>query len=175
MSILPLVLIALALPPSISAQELESLLAKAMQDNHLPAMAVLKIQHGRITGQAARGVRSIDASDLVTKKDVWHIGSNGKAMTAAMIARLVDRHLLSWDTPLEKLLPELASSMQPAYRSVTLRDLLSHQAGLQANIEMSGLNAVRIDRRPMHELRLAYASSVLAQSGRCPPNYQGIF
>ena len=144
------------------------MLAKAMKDSRVPAMAVLRIQHGKITGEAARGVRSIDEPDIVTTKDVWHIGSDGKAMTAAMIARLVDHHILSWDYAVDQMLPELAAGMQPAYRSVTLRDLLSHQAGLQANIEMSALDAFRSDPRPMHELRLAYATLALAQKPAYP-------
>ena len=96
-------------------------------------------------------------------------------MTAAMIGRLVDHHILSWDAPLEQMLPELAADMQPAYRSVTIRDLLSHQAGLQANIEMSALDAFRSDPRPMHELRLAYSTLALAQKPAYPPRTDNLY
>jgi CubicO group peptidase (beta-lactamase class C family) len=167
MSIAAAVLLVLPLSPHMRAQaDLNSVLAKAMKDSRVPAMAVITIQHGKITN---------DAPDVVTTKDVWHIGSDGKAMTAAMIARLVYRHILSWDAPLERLLPELAVGMQPTYRSVTLRDLLSHQAGLQANIEMSALDAFRNDLRPMHELRLAYATLALAQTPAYPPRTDNLY
>ncbi len=66
----------------VKAQDdLNSVLAKAMKDSPVPAMAVVRIQHGKITGEAVRGVRSVDAPDMVTTTDVWHIGSDGKAMT----------------------------------------------------------------------------------------------
>jgi CubicO group peptidase (beta-lactamase class C family) len=176
MSIVSVGLSVLLLSAHLKAQDdLDSVLAKAMKDSRVPAMAVLRIQHGKVTGEAARGVRSVDSPDTVTAKDVWHIGSDGKAMTAAMIARLVSRHKLSWGAPLETLLPKLAAGMRPAYRSVTLRDLLSHQAGLQANIEMSALDAFRSDPRPMHELRLAYATLALAQKPAYPPRTDNLY
>jgi CubicO group peptidase (beta-lactamase class C family) len=175
MCIAKIVVLALAFSSVMKAQELNSLLARAMRDTRVPAMAVIKIRHGKITSEGARGVRAIDAPDIVTTKDVWHIGSNGKAMTAAMIARLVDHHILSWDAPLDQMMPELAAGMQPAYRSVNLRDLLSHQAGLQANIEVSSLDAFRRDPRPMHELRLAYATLALAQKPAYPPRSDNLY
>ena len=50
-------------------------------------------------------------------------------MTATMIARLVDRGVLSWSAPLKTILPGV--SMRPEYEGVTLADLLSHRAGLR--------------------------------------------
>jgi CubicO group peptidase (beta-lactamase class C family) len=75
--------------------------------------------------------QAVDAYDL--------LGSNGKAMTATMVARLVERGVLSWDAPLSQTLPELATDMQAAYREVTLRDLLAHQSGMQPDRCAAGL------------------------------------
>jgi CubicO group peptidase (beta-lactamase class C family) len=47
-----------------------------------------------------------------------------------MIMRLAERGVLSLDDTLPKLLPGMASAMDPAYRDVTLARLLSHTAGL---------------------------------------------
>lgn len=82
-------------------------------------------------------------------------------------ARLVERGVLSWTAPLERMLPELASAMRPVYPTVTLRDLFAHQAGLQANIDTVALTAFRGDPRSLHEQRLAYARLALSQ----PPAY----
>jgi CubicO group peptidase (beta-lactamase class C family) len=57
--------------------------------------------------------------------------------------------------------------MLPVYRTATLRDLFSHQAGLQANIDTAALTAFRADPRSLHEQRLAYARLALSQ----PPAY----
>jgi CubicO group peptidase (beta-lactamase class C family) len=158
-----------------TAPDLNALLKKTTQGTAVPAMAVLTIRKGRVSGSAASGVRSTDAPDPVAPDDVWHLGSNGKAMTATMIACLVDRHVLSWQTPLSKMLPELSGVMQPAYRDVTLRDLLSHQAGLQANIDIKALDAFRSDPRLMHELRLAYSRMALSQSPGYEPRRGNIY
>jgi len=47
-----------------------------------------------------------------------------------MIVRLAERGVLSLDDKLPKLLPAFAATMDPAYRDVTLAQLLSHTAGL---------------------------------------------
>jgi CubicO group peptidase (beta-lactamase class C family) len=60
------------------------------------------------------------------------IGSTTKAMTSALAGRLVERGLVAWTTTLADALPDLAAGMQPAYRTVTLEQLLSHRGGLLA-------------------------------------------
>lgn len=69
-------------PPAL-AEDLTPVLAAAMAGTQVPAMAILVIQDGKIAGQAVRGVRRNDAPDPARIGDVWHIGSDGKAMTAS--------------------------------------------------------------------------------------------
>lgn len=143
---------------------LEALLKAGIEGSKVPAMGAVLIRRGQITARAVTGLRAKGGTDPVQPGDVWHLGSNGKAMTATMVARLVEQGLLSWDAPLSHLLPELAADMQAAYRDVTLRDLLAHQAGLQANIDESWVAVFHQDKRPLHEQRLAYARIALAQA-----------
>ncbi len=98
-----------------------------------PGIAALVIRNGEAEPERVAGLRAL-GGDAAVPGDRWHIGSNGKAITATLIARLVESGALRWETPLEKLLPDLAATMQPAYRDVTLPDLLSHRAGLPENI-----------------------------------------
>lgn len=58
------------------------------------------------------------------------IGSLGKAMTAALTARLVERGLLRWDSRPLDVIPALAGQLHPAYANVTLTQLLDHRSGL---------------------------------------------
>ncbi len=162
-------------PSAKSAPDLNGLVARAISRMSIPAMSVLLIRDGKVAAASSAGLRARGASDNVAANDVWHIGSDTKAMTATLIARLVDRGVLSWDAPLSKLLPDLGPAMEPAYRSVTLRDLLGHQAGLQANLDMAALDASRNDRRPMHEQRLAYARLVLAQKPAYAPRTSNLY
>lgn len=80
-----------------------------------------------VAGQRVQGGAPVEDSDL------WHIGSNTKAMTATLIARLVEAGVLDWDDTLGEALGEAVPNMRPRYRDVTLVDLLRHRSGLPAN------------------------------------------
>jgi len=150
-----------------SAGELDELLAKALEDRSVPAMTVLVIRDGRIAEQAVRGVRAAGGQDPARLDDSWHIGSDGKAMTATLIARLVERGTLSWSAPLKSMLPAL--SMRPEYADVTLVELLSHRAGLPPNVDEKLIEATRDDPRPLMLLRQIYAKQALNDAPVGPP------
>src|SRR4051794_37764576 len=99
--------------------ELEAALVHAMADSKVPALGALMIRGGKAGEPAVRGVRRIGQADPIRPGDRWLLGSDGKAMTATLVARLVDQGRLSWDAPLEKMLPDLAAGMRPEYRSAT--------------------------------------------------------
>lgn len=148
---------------ALQAAALPATLAKAMDGTRVPAMGVLTIKDDRVSAEAVRGVRRNDGTDPVRPTDVWHIGSDGKAMTDTMIARLVDRGVLSWTTPLETMLPELADTMQPQYRTVTLAQLLSHHSGLPHDIaDEKALQALMWDQKgTLTQQRYAYVARAL--------------
>jgi CubicO group peptidase (beta-lactamase class C family) len=82
-----------------------------------------------------------------------------------MIARLVDRGVLTWNTPLSAMLPELADQMRPEYRVVTLVQLLSHHAGLPENVgDMTFIEGFLTDKRPLNVQRLDYVARALGEA-----------
>lgn len=123
---------AAALAPAVVAAADSNVLWDAMAGKAVPGMAALVIRDCRVERELAAGVRRLDSSALVQRGDRWHLGSDGKAMTATMIARLVERGVLSWQTRLDEMLPDLP--MHADYRDVTLPDLLSHRSGLPENV-----------------------------------------
>jgi len=117
----------------------------------LPAVAAAVILDGRVAGSDVK----------VTSADQFHLGSCTKAMTATLIAILVEKGKLGWDATLAELLPDLVEDMRPVYRTVTIRHLLAHRAGLPpANSSwpegMSFRDVHRLPGAPMQQ-RLAYA------------------
>ncbi len=153
-----------AAAPVAPLGDLDGVLAKAMQGTKVPAMGVLVMRDDKVAGVAVRGVRRNDATDPVRIGDVWHIGSDGKAMTVTMIARLMDRGVLSWTTPLEILLPDQAATMNPQYRKVTLVQLLSHHTGLPHDLkDLKALEALAksMETAPPEKQRAAYVSLAL--------------
>src|SRR4051812_32300348 len=81
-------------------------LEQAMAGFKTPGIAVLEIRHGIAQAEVVRGVRRIHHPNPIRVGDRWNLGSDGKAMTATMVARLVEKGKLRWDTPLSQLLPE---------------------------------------------------------------------
>lgn len=160
----------LAATTASAADDLNARLAQALQGTATPAMGVLVIRDGKVAEHAVRGVRRNDASTPVTTEDQWMIGSTGKPITVAMIARLVEQGVLGWDAPLSTLLPDLAAQMQPAYRSVTFVQLLSHRAGLPENLtDAAALDAFFVDSRALPVQREAYVKAALAEAPVHPP------
>jgi CubicO group peptidase (beta-lactamase class C family) len=109
---------------------LEQTLAAAREKDHLPAVAAVIQIDGKLAAEAALGVRALGHSEPVTTSDRWHIGSDTKAFTATLIARLVEQGILRFDDTLADLFPAFEATMDPAYRDVTVTQLLSHTAGL---------------------------------------------
>ena len=92
-------------------------------------------------------------------------------MTATMIARLVERCMLSWDLRISEALGDAIPDMHSAYRDVTLEDLLAHRSGLvgaMTALEIWNGNLWR-STKPKADLRLEIATEALALPPEAPP------
>jgi CubicO group peptidase (beta-lactamase class C family) len=112
---------------------LNELLEPIRTAHGVPGLAAAVVTVNGLEAIGTVGVRKAGTDAAVTTTDEWHIGSDTKAMTAAMIGRLVERGKLRWDSAVGEVFPELLGSMAPALRKVTLLHLLSHRSGLPAN------------------------------------------
>lgn len=146
------------------ADDLDLILSKAVAGKKAPGAGLLLIQDFGIVDQAVSGVRSLSDPTPVSRSDVWNIGSDGKAMTAVMVARLVDRGALSWESTIGDVLADMAGNVRPEYRATTLRQLLTHTSGLPENIrDEKALNSLLYDESPanLSERRRAYIARAL--------------
>ncbi len=122
----------LLFPAFAVAEETDELTAKLeeiRQDHGVPALAAVAMRHGKLVANAAAGVRKLGAPDLVTSDDQWHLGSISKSMTATLAGMMVDEGKLHWHSTIAEVFPELEDAMQPAWRAVTLEQLLTHRSG----------------------------------------------
>jgi CubicO group peptidase (beta-lactamase class C family) len=161
-----LILAALMFATAAGAAPVDASLAEAMTGSATPAMGAVVIRDFKAETIAVRGVRRLGGSEPVAAGDLWHLGSDGKAMTATLVARLVDRGLLSWDKPLAQMLPDLADRMRPEYRDVTLLDLMSHRSGLRDMQDDKDpfFQAFYRDARPLAAQRRSWAEHELAEA-----------
>ncbi|MCE5192487.1 MAG: serine hydrolase [Candidatus Cryosericum sp.] len=97
---------------------------------HLPAIEACVIRADGIVDTAVTGVRKVRGTKAVTTSDLFHLGSMTKAMTATMLATLVQEGKLSWNTTMVQAFPSWAAVMDSRYRDVTLEQLLTHTSGL---------------------------------------------
>lgn len=121
-------------PPAVGLQgdgRLGEITRWAKDTYGVPAMGVVVVIGGQVIDQAAEGLRSANDSVAVTVNDRWHIGSLTKSMTAMLAGALVEQSVLSWETTPLDVWPELDQSIHPSLRSITLRQLLSHTAGIR--------------------------------------------
>ena len=140
--------------PVVGDEAVTAILKPIRQKFGVPAMAAAFVTSDGIQFVGAVGVRKRGTEIPVTLADQWHLGSDTKAMTATLIARLVERGQLKWDVTLAEVFPELAPQMHPDFKTVTLRHLLSHRAGLPANLDLakySGDDAVALRLRAVRE------------------------
>lgn len=114
-------------------------LAPLREAHEVPALAGLVIKGGRTVGIAAVGSRRLGSVEGVTVDDPWHLGSCTKAMTATLLGLLVEDGILTFETTLGDAYADLAPGMDPAWRDVTLDQLLSHRAGAPADLVRDGL------------------------------------
>lgn len=140
-------------------------LAKLLRDCGAPAMAAVATKRAGETRIWVAGKRSIGLAPRVTLDDQWHLGSNTKSITATLVARLVDAGCIPWSLRVGDVLADVAPDMQSNYRDATLRHLLSHRAGLPADLSalqllsftMSGERDLRGQRRRYSRFALALA------------------
>ena len=122
--------------PVVGDEAVTQVLKPIRQKFNAPAMAAAVVTSDGIKFVGAVGVRKRGTEIPVGLDDLWHLGSDGKAMTSTLIARLVERGQLKWDTTLREVFPDIAPQMNPDFRKVTLLQVLSHRAGLPANLNL---------------------------------------
>ena len=106
---------------------------------HLPAVSGATFSSTAISDVAAIGVRKLGDDTPVSAGDLWHIGSITKSFTSLLIAKRVERGEMSWTTTLGEL---VGTSRAGKFAPVSLSQLLSHRAGLPANVPPAAMGAI---------------------------------
>lgn len=99
---------------------------------HLPGLAVGVVHDGRIVYTRTSGELAAGTGKKIDNDTLFKIASNSKAMTAAVLARLVDAGKLKWDDPVVKHLPAFRMYDPWVSREMQVRDLLVHNSGMGA-------------------------------------------
>lgn len=117
-------------PNADPLRDLDAYTAKAVADWKVPGLAIAVVKDGRIVFAKGYGVRELGKPAPVDTQTLFAIGSTTKAMTAASLGMLADEGKLRWDDRVTKILPGFQLADPYVTRELTIRDLLTHRAGL---------------------------------------------
>ena len=130
---------------AVSSERLERLTATLQQyvdDGQLAGAVALVARHGRVVYHGTVGMRDIESSDAMRKDAIFRIASQTKALVSAAVMALQEQGKLLISDQLAKYLPEFEATtvaveqdgggykVEPSRRPITLRDLLTHTAGI---------------------------------------------
>ena len=108
----------------------QAMFDQTRQHYALPGLAMAVVDDGRVVYTHTAGERRAGSGEPIDADTLFKIASNSKAMTAAVLARLVDRGLLAWDDPVTKYLPQFRMHDPWVTEHMQVRDLLIHNSGL---------------------------------------------
>jgi len=116
--------------------------AEIAQHNIAGGVALIA-KNGKIVHYQAYGLANIDASVKMQENAIFRIASQTKAIISVAVLQLVEQGKISLEDPIERYFPEF--STQKVYlkqadtlllvdrkRSITIRDLLTHQSGISS-------------------------------------------
>lgn len=138
----------------------------------LPALGATALAEGRPTEVVVAGVRRLGSDEAARADDAFHLGSDTKAMTAALVGLAMDQGRLDASTPLADLLPASATArMHAGWRPATIEHLLTHRAGLGERLPPLGksLLALHAMGGPLPEQRLAWLTERLQEAPESAP------
>ncbi len=157
-------------------------------DSHeISGAVVLIADRDRVIDREVAGYADVAAHRPMREDDIFWIASMSKAMTAAAVMMLVDEGKISLNDPVEKYLPEFrgqivsrvpnpdsaaplpstsnpaanvsaAPQLEPLKGPITIRELLSHTAGLPFS---SKREKPALDLLPLNEAVASYAAEPL--------------
>ena len=120
---------------TVQVKDLSGILEPIRTQHGLPALGAAVVTGKGLEAIGVVGVRKAKTGVPATADDLWHLGSDTKAMTAYLIAALVGEGKLKWETTVGESFPEFAAAAaSPEFKTITLRELLAHRSGLPGNI-----------------------------------------
>ncbi len=97
---------------------------------HIPELAYAVVSSTKVYELQTIGYSKINSSHHAQTTDKFRLGSNTKAITGFIAARLVKQNKIKWDTKFFDLFPELKANSNPAYHDLNLLNLLSFRTKL---------------------------------------------
>ncbi len=110
--------------------DFDSVFSQKIKENNIPGAAYAIVSNGNVVMMKCYGVRNILNPGPVNEHTLFRLASLSKGMSAVLTGVLVQNHILNWDDPVTKYLPDFNLQDPRATRNLTIRHLLSQTSGL---------------------------------------------
>lgn len=120
-------------------RDISSLIQRYQSSSNVPALAGAVIEGDGIFAFGAAGHLYAGSGESVGLTSKWHLGSNTKAMTATLVAILIEDHVLNWETKVGDVFVDI--DLHPDWSDVTVLDLLRHRSGAQRDADIATLKS----------------------------------
>ena len=131
-----------ALLPAERVERIDRALQRYVDENRIGGAVALVLRDGQPVYERAVGWSDKEAGRRMTTDTIFRIASQTKAITSTAILSLVEEGKLTLTDPVSRVLPQFAKttvasggSIVPATRAITIRDLLTHTAGISYGTE----------------------------------------
>ena len=124
------------------AARIDRALQRYVDENRIAGIVALVLRDGQPVYEKAVGWSDKEAGRRMTTDTIFRIASQSKAITSTAVLSLVEEGKLTLNDPVSRVIPPFAKttvatggSVVPAKRPITIRDLLTHTAGISYGIE----------------------------------------
>lgn len=122
-------------------RRLDSVVQSYVDEDRIAGAVILVLEHGQPVYERAFGWRDREGGVRMTNDTLFRIASQTKAITSAAALMLVEEGRLTLNEPVSRRIAEFAKTtvavktddgvrVDPAKRQITVRDLLTHTAGI---------------------------------------------
>ena len=120
---------------------IDQMLQRYVDENQIAGAVALVMRDGRIVYERAVGWADKESGRRMTPDAIFRIASQSKALTSTAILMLVEEGRIGLADPVSRYIPQFAHTtvatrsdtgrvIAPAKRAITIRDLLTHTAGI---------------------------------------------
>lgn len=117
-------------PSADTLHKIEAYVEEQIKEKGIPGASIAIVSGSKTIYAKGFGVRSLQTNLPVTEETTFNTGSIAKNMTSTAILQLRDQGKLKLDDPVQKYIPEFGTADPKESASITIRQLLTHTAGL---------------------------------------------
>jgi D-alanyl-D-alanine carboxypeptidase len=120
-------LLSLILAVVSRADSIDDYITSEIAAKHIPGLSLAIVRDSKVDKLAAYGLANVELSVAASPQTVFQIQSITKTFTSAAILMLMEQGKLALDDPIGKYL----DGAPDTWKSITLRNLLSHTSGIK--------------------------------------------